>query len=60
MKFIVDVPKRYKSCKWNGMVVEKIGVFDEKKGLVLTKNKKGKVITFYWRWLKPILEGKKC
>lgn len=59
MKYRVNVPKRYRSCKWNGMIVEKIGVFDESKDLVLTVNKKGKKLTFYWRWLEPILEVKK-
>lgn len=51
MEYIVKVPKRYKSCKWNYMRVK---IIQDDGAYAITENRKGKKLRFYKKWLIPI------
>ena len=53
MKFKVNVPKCYRSCRWNGMEVK---ILRYEGNDAVTVNNKGKELRFNWRWLIPIDE----
>ena len=46
--YIVRVPTKYKSCKWNNMKVE---IIEDDGDYALTINKKGKKLRFNKKWL---------
>lgn len=50
MEYIVQVPKRYKSCRWNGMRVTVIA-YDGSHAITI--NTKGKKLRFHKAWLIP-------
>ena len=49
-EYIVQVPKRYRSCKWNGMRVQ---IIEDDGTHAHTINGKGKRIRFHKKWLIP-------
>ncbi|WP_157118600.1 MULTISPECIES: hypothetical protein [unclassified Sporosarcina] len=49
-EYIVQIPKRYRSCKWNGMRVQ---IIEEDEAYAITINQKGKKLRFYKKWLIP-------
>lgn len=51
MMYTVQVPRRYRSCKWNNM---RVTIIEDQGAYALTINKKGKKLIFYKKWLIPI------
>lgn len=51
-EYIVQVPKRYRSCKWNNMRVQ---IIEDEGAYALTINRKGKQLRFNKKWLLPIV-----
>ncbi|MGE6602612.1 hypothetical protein ACQKEY_12880 [Lysinibacillus fusiformis] len=51
MEYIVKVPKKYNSSKWNNMRVK---VIQDDGTHAITENKKGKKLRFDKKWLIPI------
>lgn len=54
MEYIVQVPKRYKSCRWNGM---RVMVIADDGSHAITINTKGKKLRFHKKWLIPSKRG---
>ena len=50
MEYIVKVPKKYNSSKWNNMQVK---ILSDDGTHVITENKKGKKLRFNKKWLIP-------
>lgn len=46
----MQVPKRYRSCKWNGM---RVTIIEDEGKDALTINRKGRKLRFYKKWLIP-------
>ena len=51
IEYIVQVPKRYRSCRWNNM---RVRIIEDEGANALTVNRKGKRLRFYKKWLIPI------
>lgn len=51
VEYIVKVPKKYNSSKWNNMRVK---VIQDDGTHAITENKKGKKLRFDKKWLLPI------
>lgn len=51
MKYTINVPRKYKSSKWNNMIVE---IIKEDETHAIVENKKGKKLRFNKKWLVPI------
>lgn len=54
IEYIVQVPKRYNSCKWNGM---RVRITEDDGAYVITVNQKGKKLRLYKKWLISVIES---
>lgn len=54
MEYIVQVSKRFKSCRWNGMRVK---ITEDQGTHAITESKKGKKLRFHKKWLKEVIDG---
>lgn len=48
MEYIVQVPKRYRSCRWNNM---RVRIIQDDGTHAITENKNGKKLRFNKKWL---------
>lgn len=51
MKYIVQVSKKFRSCRWNGMRVK---IIEDQGTHAITESKKGKKLRFHKKWLKEV------
>lgn len=51
MEYIVQVSKKFRSCRWNGMRVK---IIEDQGTHAITESKKGKKLRFHKKWLKEI------
>lgn len=51
MEYVLQVPKKYKSSKWNNM---RVRIIEEDGAYAITQNQKGKILRFHKKWLIPI------
>ncbi len=51
MEYIVQVSKKFRSCRWNGMRVK---IIEDQGTHAITESKKGKKLRFHKKWLKEV------